>query len=521
MKLTNKTGFKATLIIVALTIVSKCTGFLREMIVASSFGTNYQTDAYFMSLAIPNIVFNIIAVVVTATLIPKFGEVIEKDGREEFNRFASNLFWISLITSLFILAILETMLPSLIKIIAPSFNKETFELTIYLSRISVIGIVFMTLSALVLAILQSVDEYISPTISGFAVNIPIIFYVFICTDLTIIELTVATLIGYLFQVVIQVPWLLSNGFRLKKRININDTRLREMAILMVPAFFGIGANQINFIVNRAMASSLPEGSVSSYNYANVVNGVSYGIFVSCFVMLYYSRISRVACKYKQEAVVKSLLESAITKINLFMFPITLAIIGMSKEFISALFERGAFNSDSVDTTAYILQFLALGMLFNGMRDMFDRTFYAFQNPKTPVIIGSFGVVINIIMNFIFVPIYGIGGLALSLSVASIISCIILAILMKKQLDIENYYGIFGDTLKIFFSALLMIIFVLCINTFLKEMNLSNLTILFFSSIEGIIFYSIFLLLFKVEIFVYMVDKMYCKFKRLRGRIGHE
>lgn len=521
MKLVNKTGFKATIIIVALTIVSKCTGFLREMIVASSFGTNYQTDAYFMSLAIPNIVFNIIAVAVTATLIPKFGEVIEKDGREEFNRFASNLFWISLIVSLFILAVLETILPSLTKIIAPSFNKETFELTVSLSRISLIGIVFMTLSALVLAILQSVDEYISPTISGFAVNIPIIFYLLIFKDLSIVELTIATLIGYLLQVVIQVPWLLHNGFRLKISININDSRLKEMTMLMVPAFFGIGANQINFIVNRAIASSLPEGSVSSYNYANVVNGVAYGIFVSCFVMLYYSRISRMACQYKQEAMVKSLLESAITKINLFMFPITLAVIGMSKEFISALFERGAFNSDSVDTTAYILQFLALGMMFNGMRDMFDRTFYAFQNTKTPVTIGIFGVVINIIMNFIFVPIYGIGGLALSLSLASIICCIILSFLMKKQLGIEDYYSIFRDTLKIFFSALFMIILVLCINVFLKRISFSNITILSFSLIEGVIFYSIFLLLFKVEIFLNLVSKMYCKFKKLRGRIGHE
>jgi len=513
MDLLKKTGIRITIIIIVLTIICKVTGFLREMVIASSFGASYQTDAYFMSLAIPNIVFNIIAVAATATLIPKFGEVLRKDGREGLNKFASNLFWIFLFAALLFLVILEIILPNLTKIIAPSFDRETFELTVYLSRISIIGIVFMTINALILAILQSFDEYVSPAISGLAINIPIIIYVFICKDLSIVGLTIATLSGYLLQVFIQVPWLLCNGFRLKKILDIKDTRLKEMMILMLPAFFGICANQINFIINRAMASGLPEGSISSYNYANVLNGVSYGIFVSSFVMLYYSRISRAACAdIQKETIVVGLLESAITKINLFMFPTTLAVIVLSREVVLCVYGRGAFNYESVATTAYILKFLAFGMLFNGMRDMFDRTFYAFQNTGTPVLVGVLGVAINIILNFLLVPIYGVTGLAASLSIASIISCIMLLFLMKKKLNIKNYYNIFGESLKIFFSAFFMILCILYANKFVKEMTESNIILLVISFVEGIIFYIIFLLLFRVKIIINIFNVAYCKLK---------
>lgn len=501
------------IIVITLTMVSKFTGFLRETLVASSFGANYQTDAYFMSLAIPNIVFNIIAVAVTATLIPKFGEILRKDGREQLNKFACNLFWIFLSLSLFIVVILETILPNLTKILAPSFNDDTFKLTVYLSRISVIGIIFMTLNALILAILQSFDEYIAPTLSGFSVNLPIILYIVICKDLTIVGLTVATLVGYLLQVVIQIPNLIYSGFKFNSSINFNDIRLKEMAILMIPAFFGICANQINFIVNRAMASGLPEGSVSAYNYANVLNGISYGIFVSSFVMLYYSRISRVTNTIGQGEEVKYLLESAITKINLFMFPITLATIGMSKELVSGVFERGAFNYKIVETTAYILQFFAFGMLFNGMRDMFDRTFYAFQNTRTPVLVGIFGVVINIALNFLLVPIYGIGGLAASMSLASIICCIILIFLMKEKLNVEKYFSIFDESLKMFLSAFLMIICVLWMNKFIVPSNINNIFLLSINFIEGTVLYSFFLWSFRVKIFMNILSMLCNKMKK--------
>jgi len=269
-----------------------------------------------------------------------------------------------------------------------------------------------------------------------------------------------------------------------------------MAKLIAPSFIGIGANQINYLIDKAMASGLPEGSVSSLNYANIINIISYGIIVSSIVMLNYSKISKEASMNNINGFISSL-GSSITSINLFMWPLTLLTMIFSRDIVEILFNRGAFNSHDVIVTSNILIFLSIGMLFNGTRDILDRSFYALQETKKPIRIGVIGVAVNIILNLIFVTKIGVIGLALSTSISSTLCCILLIIFMDRKLEVENFYSLFMDSIKVIIASLIMATMIFFLNDLIAYYIYNQIILLISKLLIGMLIYCFLIVIFKV------------------------
>ncbi|AEB75683.1 murein biosynthesis integral membrane protein MurJ [Clostridium botulinum] len=487
--------------IMIITILSKVMGFWRDALIAKEFGATYQTDAYMMSLTIPSILFGLFGLAITTTFIPMLTKSLKEKGKGNMYEFANTV--MNLITLLaIVIGVLGWMFtPQLVKLIAPGYKGDVYNLTIQLTRLSVINVVFISLNSGYTAILQTLDNFVAPSLVGVVMNVFIIGYLLFVKDTTIMGLTIATIIGNGSQILIQIPWLIKNKYKYSWKINFKDPRLKEMMVLILPVLIGIGINQINTFVDNNVASILPKGSVSVLQYANRLNSLVYGIFATSIITVIYPTLAKYINGTEIKEDFKKYLSKAINNINLIMFPATVGIIVLRTNIINVVFKRGAFDENAVNATAIALLFLAIGTGVLGIRDIYNRAFYAIQDTKTPMKNSAIGVFTNVVLDIALVKVMGIGGLTLATTISIIVSTILLAVDLRKKIGNIDAVAVLKTGGKIFTASVIMglVVYVININVvkFISG-NRGQMVSLMLCAAVGCIVYAIAINLFKVE-----------------------
>lgn len=498
----NNKAVKSASIIIVISIVSKVFGLLRDTLMAKAFGTTFQTDAYNMSITVPNILFGVIGAAIVTTFIPILSETYKEKGKEEMFRFANNIMNILLSISLVLCIVGIIFAPYLVKIVAPNFEPETYNLTVSLTKISMISILFMAMNSGYTAILQTLDDFVAPALIGIALNIPIIVYILLGNH-SILGLTIATLIGNAMQVIVQIPWLIKHKYKYSIFVNLKDKRIAKMFSLIMPIIIGASVNQINSVVDKTIGSGLPEGSISALNYAQKINGLVYSVFAVAIITVVYPKFSRAASAGEKDNL-KLFISKAINNINLVMIPATLGIMVLSVPIVRVIYQRGEFDEKSVIMTSTALIFYSIGVLVWGIEDIYNRAFYAMQDTKTPMIIGIIGVSTNIIFNLILVRFMGLGGLALSTSISAFVCTIILIFTLRRKMSGINGLSSFKSSLKIFVASFIMATVVKYGYQFL-ELRINYIIAMIISIIIGVALYAILILIFKVPELYEMID----------------
>lgn len=453
--MSKKIMVKSVGIIMAISIVSKFTGFFRDTLVAGAFGATYIADAYSISMTIPYILFNIIGVAIATTFIPLLSESYSNNGKEDMMNFANNVINIVIVISIAILFLAGMNVTSLIKIIAPNLPLNTFNMAVTLTRYTIFSLAFMSMTNGFMAILQIFDEFTPGVLTGFVVSIPIIIYIFLGKKYGIYGLTVVSVLGFGLQVLIQVPWLIKNKYKYSFKINIYDKRIKTMFILILPVLIGTGVSELNILVDRMVASGLPEGSIASFDYAYKLSTIVYSIFVYSIITIIYPNLSKI--KNKDMILFKKYICKSINIICMVMVPASLSMIVLKRDIVEIIFKHGAFHERAVIMTSSALGYLAIGMVFLGIRDVCDRAFYSLNDTKTSMINGIIGMVCCIISNLITVRFIGIRGLALSITISAVVSTILLLRSLRKKIGGINLRGILKSNLKITISSVFMIV----------------------------------------------------------------
>lgn len=506
---------KAAGIVMIVSLASRVIGFLRDALIASAFGATYQTDAYIMSLTIPNLLFGLFGLAITTTFIPILSESYSKHGKEEMFSFANSIMNILMILSLALCAFGWMFTPELVKVIATKFRGETYYLTVNLTKLSMINILFLSLNSGYTAILQTLDEFTAPSLVGIVMNIPIIFYILFMNQYGVLGLTIATIIGDGLQILIQLPWLIKNKYKYSFKIDFKDPRIKKMLTLIAPVIIGTGVNQINTVVQNNMASGLPAGSIAALDYANKLNGMIYFTFAAAIVTVIYPSLSRSGSEENYDNF-KQHISTAVNNINLIMVPASFGLLVLRVQIISVLFMHGAFDERAVRMTSVALFYLVSGMIFWGIRDVFNRAFYAIQDTTTPMINGVVGVGANIVFSIILVKKMGIGGLTLATTISALVSCVLLAKDLRKKVGNINGMEMFKSGLKIVTSAAVMGFVIYFIDSYLANILTGlkgQLLILVICIIVAVVVYAVMLRLLKVKEFALILDVIKAKLKK--------
>lgn len=426
--------FKSASMMAIITLLSKFLGFFREIFIASKFGSGYETDTYIVAMTATYLIMGMVAGAFNTVLVPIFSEIDETHGKERSIKFLNNTLNIMFFVSLVAMAVFYFLSPVAISILGNGFKGEQFDLAVKLNRIGLPIVLGMSFSFIFSGFLQSREKFLAPSATGFPFNIvQIAFLLTLSSVFGIKGLMVALVLAIFGQVLIQIPPAVKEGYRYKWIFDTKDKYIRKMLYLTLPVMIGTAIQQVNVIVDRALASRLAEGSISSLSYAARVNEIILGIFVTAITTAIFPILSKAATQKDIKSLVRITKKGSML-IFLITIPSTVGLMILAEPVVKLFFERGAFDSEATKMTYQALFFYSLGMVGMAMRLMVTRVYYAIQDTKSPTVNGLFAMILNVVLNVILIVPLQHRGLALATSIASILSSALLLVGLRKRVE---------------------------------------------------------------------------------------
>lgn len=432
MTKTGKVAQSAAMIAI-FTLISKFLGFLREVLIASKYGSGFETDTYFVAMTATTILMTTLGASLNTTLIPIFTEVEGKGGKKAKLKYLNNI-----LNMVFFITILLALLgfflsPLIIKILAKGFTGEQFELAVKLNRIGLPIVIFLGFTYVFSGYLHSSEIFGPPAIMGLPYNFVFLFFLIFLGDKGNIEgLMLASVVAASTQFLIQVPAIKYQGYRFRVDINLRDPYLKRALVLVLPVMIGSAVQQINVVIDKTLASSLVEGSISALTYASRLKDLVISVFIMAITTVVFPMLSK-AFSQEDNQQVKRIMGQGINIILIITVPATIGMLVLAEPMVRIFFQRGAFDSTATIMTARALIFYSLGLVGASLRLMLNRVFYSFQDTKTPMVNGALAVGLNIVLNLIFIRFMGHAGLALATSISATFTTLLLFLSLRKKL----------------------------------------------------------------------------------------
>ena len=500
---------KSTFIIMIVSLISRALGFIRDMLIAKNFGAGIYTDAYNIAVSVPEIIFTLVGLAISTAFLPMLSKVKAKKGKKEMYSFANNVINILFIVSLVFFMITSIFSKEIVNIFG--FSEETSLLAIKLLKITLLNLLFLSINACFTSLLQVNEDFVVPSILGLFFNLPMILYLLLFKNYDIVGLTIANVIGNFFRVAVQVPSLLKHGYAYKFLISFKDERLKEVMLLIIPVIIGAGANSLNMVVDKYIASYLEVGSVSALDYAQKLIFFINTIITTSVTSVVYPLMANMRHSGDNNGFI-NILKKAILYLAILLIPITIGVIIFGKDIVKIVYERGKFTEHAVYITTLALLGYGLGILFTGIRDILNSTLFSMGKTKITTINGIIGVIINIIFSVILSKYIGIMGVALASAIAMIVTSILLfksIIKLEKGFIIKDIIKKMGIiTINSIIMGVIIIVIVICLRS-----KLNSIVLLLLGTIIGSIIYFILCYLFKIEEVIEIKSLILKKIKR--------
>ncbi|MBA1259341.1 murein biosynthesis integral membrane protein MurJ [Pseudomonas sp. HR1] len=407
----------------SMTMLSRVLGFVRDTIVARTFGAGMATDAFFVAFKLPNLLRRIFAEgAFSQAFVPILAEYKAQQGEEATRTF---LAYVSgLLTLVLAVVTLLGMLaaPLVIWITAPGFadTPEKFALTSSLLRVTFPYILLISLASLAGAVLNTWNRFSVPAFVPTLLNVSMIVFALFLTpyfDPPIMAMAWATLVGGLAQFLYQLPHLKRIGMLVLPRLNLRDSGVWRVMKQMGPAILGVSVSQISLIINTIFASFLAAGSVSWMYYADRLMELPSGVLGVALGTILLPALSRTYAKADRQEYSR-LLDWGLRLCFLLVLPCSAALALLSEPLTVSLFQYGRFDAHDALMTQRALVAYAVGLLGIILVKVLAPGFYAQQNIKTPVKIALFTLAVTQVLNLILIGPLQHVGLALAIGLAA-------------------------------------------------------------------------------------------------------
>ncbi len=446
---------------IAITI-SRILGLVREMVLARYFGAGLYTDAFNVAYRIPNLLRDLFAEgALSSAFIPTFIRSMTHDGKGRAWLLANQV-----ISALLVILGVVTLVfffgaKIFVYLLAAGFSAipGKMALTVQMTRILSPFLLFVSLSAVGMGILNACGSFFVPAMSSSAFNVCCILAGIFLSPLMpqfgqepIVSMAIGALVGGASQFLIMLPRAYGYGFRFHFRLNFSDPRLRQIARLMLPAVIGLSATQINITVDCQLASLLGNGPVSWLNYGFRLMQFPIGVFGIAIATATLATVSRHAAQNNSRELYGTI-HSSLRLAACMTFPATFGLILFRQEIVELIYERGSFlHSDTLKTSQVVLVY-ALALFAYSAVKILVPAFYALNNTKTPVRISFLTVGIKIALNLLLILPLGFLGLAMATTIGAWLNMSLLIRQMKRRAGTEWPGEGLGTYVRIIMAAL--------------------------------------------------------------------
>lgn len=449
----------ASILMVAF-FINKLIAIGRQIIVAPTFGTGAEFDAYVAAFRLPDILYMMISGGALATaFIPILSERLTQSppsdphGWQLVSGVLNNMLLAALLVSGLVAIFAK---PIVAHIVAPGFDAETQLLTANMMRLLLVSTVIFSLSGLVGAVLNSHQHFVLPAIAPIIYNLGIIFgAIFLVPYFGIYGLVWGTIAGSIGHLLTQLPALIhyartpltapsTHGQHLRQlyraTLGWHDPRLREIVRLMGPRILTMFVIQLNFVIMFRLASELGEGSVSALDYGWDLMQMPQTIIGTAIGIVLFPTMSELAARQNTAQLWQTTLQTMRIMLTLAM-PALVGLIVLGRPVIQLLFERGEFDAHSTALVYQTLQFWSLALLAHCLMEAVNRFFYAQKDTLTPLISSVFSTLLNIGLAYSLYQTFQAGGLALSNGIAVSLEILLLLAIAQRRGHSSGFHGV--------------------------------------------------------------------------------
>jgi putative peptidoglycan lipid II flippase len=433
----NSQIFSAAIVVAGGTLFVKLLSVVKELVVASVFGTSDELDAFLIALTIPSVIVTIVAASFNSALIPTYIKVREKEGRQAAQKlFSGATVWsiglLSLVTVLLLVAS-PVYLPLVTRGFTPKKLGLTYDLLWAISPLillSGVGVVWgAVLNAGERFALAALAPILSPTVT--------IFLLVTTQSWGVFNLAVGLIIGQLLEMMVVGAALRRQGMNLVPKWYGFDAHLKEVANQYIPMIAGAFLMCSTDLVDQSMAAMLPSGSVASLSYGNRMILLPITIATTALSTAVIPYFSKMVARDDWTGV-RQAMKHYMGLIFAVTIPLTGLIILFSEPIVQILLQRGSFTAKSTHLVAQIQACFALQIPFYIASILLVRLTSAMRNNKV-LMWGSAGnLIVNISFNYLFMQWWGVAGIALSTSCVYLFSFLFLLFFAIRNLkEIDN------------------------------------------------------------------------------------
>jgi len=417
---------RAVATVSSLTLLSRITGLVRDLLISRVFGVSGATDAFNVAFRIPNLLRRLFAEgAFQQAFVPVLADTRAQHGNDAMRHLvdhvAAVLFWTMVLVSLAGVVVA----PALVWIIATGLARQadTFELATTMTRWMFPYIACMSLIAFSAGVLNTFKRFAIPAVTPVLLNLSFIacaLWLAPRMDTPILSLALAVIIGGVLQLIFQIPALRRLGMLPRignPLVGLRDENVRRILRLMVPAVFAVSVAQLSIIINTNIASHLATGSVTWLAFADRLMEFPTALLGVALGTVLLPSLSA-AFAEQRSADYSRLLDWGLRLTLLLSLPAAAGLGLLAEGLISVLFQGGKFSWFDVQQTALALVGYAVGLIGLIAVKILAPGFYAQRDIKTPVKIAISALVVTQVANLALVPLLGHAGLALSVSLGA-------------------------------------------------------------------------------------------------------
>lgn len=432
----KKNLLKSGLVVSSATLLSRILGLVRDVVIADLLGAGMAADVFFFANRIPNFFRRLFAEgAFNQAFVPVLAEYNQKDSHttaEFISMVTGTLGFI--VTIITVLGVLGSTVISMIfgwgwylDAQKTAEGAEKFELATLVLKITFPYLWFITITAVFSAVLNTKGRFAVPALTPCLLNLSTIaaaLWVAPRLETPVLGLAWGIFAGGAIQLLFQLPFIVNLRLLKTPKVRWNDPGVAKIRTLMLPALFGVGVNQINLLVNTALASFLATGTISYLYYSDRILEFPLGMFavaISTVILpvLSRSKVSEDGGKFYRTA------DWAVRMVLLLGIPAMTGIIILREAIISVIFMHGSFSSSDAAMSSASLFASATGLLSLMLVRVLAPCFYAIQDTRTPVRYGIYSMISNIIFNLALIYPLGYLGLALSTVLSGTVNLIFL------------------------------------------------------------------------------------------------
>ncbi len=424
----------------AMTLLSRITGLIRDILIARYFGASGDTDAYYVAFRLPNLLRRLFAEgAFQQAFVPMLADVKANKSAEETKSFIDKIASLlgTIVLTVSILGVI--IAPVLVMIIASGLYGEpaTFATASSLTRLMFPYIFFMSMVALSASILNTWRHFTIPAAVPILLNLSLICAtLFIAPHMSrpIYALAIGVMTGGLLQLGVQIPLLKKYGLIpsfTSPLIALKDESVRRVLRLMLPALFAVAVAQISILINTNIASFLHEGSVTWLSYADRLMEFPTALLGVALGTVLLPSLSAAFAKGQMDHY-NSLLNWGLQLVVAFAIPAALGLAFLSEGLCSVLFQGIRFSAHDAHQTAMAVLGYSCGLLGLISIKILAPGFYAQKDIKTPVKVAVLALIITQLFNLINVPLFAHAGLALSVGLGACVNAFCLLTILRRR-----------------------------------------------------------------------------------------